>query len=205
MVLFYNLQQMSKEALTETTHDKIIAFCLDPENNPLNDEQKHILERWNAADDLLRHYPGTRKTAKFMKWKFPELSQAQIYRDITDAKRMFNFTDPVDKEFMRRWVINDCFRLIEIAKKQGSKGFKAWNMARAQLIKAAQLDIKEDQNIDPSIMEQHNFFTVINLGGQAMKIDLAQFLEMPVSTRKKLTDALQAPIDDQQAIEIMES
>ena len=196
---------MSKEALTETTHDKIIAYCLDPENNPLNDEQKKILERWNTADDLLRHYPTTKKAARLMKFKFPELSQSQIYRDIADAKRIFNQTDPVDKEFIRRWVVNDCFRLIDIAKKQGSAGFKAWNMARAQLIKAAQLDMKEDMQLDPSIMEQHNFFTVINLGGQAMKIDLSQFLKMPVSTRKKLTDALQAPIDDQQVIEIMES
>jgi hypothetical protein len=196
---------MSKAAITETTHDKIIAFCLDPENNPLNDEQKKILNRLNLADDLLRRYPRTKEAAKLLQLKYPDLSRAQIYRDIADAKRLFNFTNPVDKEWVRRWVIEDCFRLIEIAKNQGTRGFKAWNMARAQLIKAAQLDIRDDDKLDPSIMDQHNFFTVININGNNMKIDLEAFLELPVSTRKKLSDALNAPIEEQDAVEIMNS
>ncbi len=197
---------MSKPALQgDTTYDKILAHCLDPDSNALSEEHQRIFHRWNVADDLLRQYPRDKQAYEMMRVKFPELSRAQIYRDLADAKRLFNYTKPVDKEFIRRWVIDDCLRMIQIAMNQGARGFKAANMARAQLIKAARLEVEDKQQLDPDILSKHNFFTVININGNTMKIDMDEFLDLPVTTRKKLSDALFTPLEDQDAIEIMNS
>jgi len=196
---------MSKQALLETTYDKIVAYCLDPGNSLLSKEQQKIFDRWNSADDLLRRYPKDRQAVIMYQKKYPDLSQTQAYDDLRNAKRLFNYTNPVDKEFIRRWVIQDCLTMIGIAKGIGPRGFKAWNNARLQLIKAAQLENDEKILPNPDILESHQFFTVINIGGQEIKLDMDAFNKLPISTRKELADLIHAPITIDQAAEIMES
>jgi len=196
---------MSKTALLETTFDKIVAHCLDPDSSTLSKEQQILFDRWNSADDLLRRYPKDRQSIIMHRKKYPDLSQTQAYDDIRNAKRLFNYTNPVDKEFIRRWVIQDCLTMIEISKSIGPRGLKSWNNARLQLIKAAQLEETEKILPNPEILESHQFFTVINIGGQHIKLDLDAFNKLPISTRKDLSDLIHVPITVDQAAEIMDS
>jgi hypothetical protein len=196
---------MSKTALLETTYDKIVAHCLDPEHSELSEEHQRIFERWNKADDLLRRYPKDKQAMLMLRKKFPDLSRTQAYEDLRNAKKLFNYTNPIDKEFLRRWVVQDCLTMIEIAKSMGARGFKAWNNARLQLIKAAQLEESEKMLPNPEILESHQFYTVINIGNRQMKYDLDTFNNLPMATRKQLSDAIHAPITEDQAAEILDS
>ena len=127
---------------------------------------------------------------KLYKLKFPEISDHHAYKDFNDAKYIFNSFKRHDKEWVRRWVINDIFRLIDAAKVLGSKGFKAWNSAHANLIKAAGLDQKEEITIDPEILQAHNFYTIINVSGKNVKADFEEFQALPSLSRKELSDAI---------------
>jgi hypothetical protein len=196
---------MSKISVLETTYDKIVAHCLEPDKNSLTLEQQRIFERWNAADDLLRRYPKEKQAMTMLRKKFPGLSRTQAYDDLRHAKKLFNYTNPVDKEFIRRWVIQDCLTMIDIARSMGPRGFKAWNTARFQLIRAARLEESENLVPNPEIFEQHQYFTVIQIGGQSVKIDLDDFNKLPLSTRKELSDLIHAPITEDQAVKILNS
>ena len=196
---------MSKTALLETTYDKIVAHCLDPSNSPLTKEHQKYFDRLNSADDLLRRYPKDKQAMIMLRKKYPDLSRSHAFEHIRNAKKLFNYINPVDKDFIRRWVIQDCFSMIGIAKSMGPRGFKAWNNARLQLIKAAQLEETENLLPDPEILESHQFFTVININGQNVKLDLDAFNKLPISTRKDLADLIHAPITEDQAAEIMDS
>jgi hypothetical protein len=196
---------MSKQALLDTTYDKIVAHCLDPDKSPLSKEHQNIFNRWNVADDLLRRYPKDKQAMIMLRKKFPDLSIPHAYVDLQNAKKLFNYTNPVNKEFIRRWVIQDCLTMIELTKSMGSRGLKAWNNARLQLIKAAQLEESDKLLPDPEILESHQFFTVINIKGQHIKLDLDAFNKLPISTRKDLADLIHAPITEDQAAEIMDS
>lgn len=196
---------MSKKPLTETSYDKIVQHCLQPEKSPLSAKDQQILNRWNVADDLLRRYPKDKQAMVMLRKKFPHISTRQAYTDLQNAKRLFNYTSPVDKEFIRRWVVHDCLTMIDIAKSMGPRGLKAWNTARMQLIKAAQLE--EDEKIlpNPEILEQHQFFTIIQIGDQQIKFDLDSFNKLPLSTRKDLADLIHSPITEDQAGQILDS
>ncbi len=196
---------MNNTPLLETSYDKIVAHCLDPENSPLSERNQVMFNRWSAADDLLRRYPRDKQAMTMLRKKFPTISQQTAYRDLENAKKLFNFTNPVDKEFIRRWVIQDCLSMIEITKGMGARGLKAWNDARMQLIKAAKLEELEQILPNPDILESHQFFTVINIDGRTMKLDLDAFNSLPTSTKKELADLIHGPITEDQAGEIMES
>jgi hypothetical protein len=198
---------MSKLALRDIAHERILEHLLSPDgHSTLAPQYQKILERWKKADDLLDKYPNLKDSVKLYQAKYPELSDSQVYNDFHNAKKLFNNAKRIDKEWLRRWVVNDIFKLIDAAKNWGPKGFKAWNTAHSNLIKAVGLDQKEEIDIDPEILQQHNFFIVLNVNGKQIKTDLNVFNSMPDATRKQIADALfTRPMTEDAAFELLES
>jgi len=195
---------MPKPALRDIAYEKILDHLLSPETSQLAPQYQEILERWKKADDLLDKYPNLKDAVKLFKAKYPELSDSQVYNDFQNAKKLWNNYKGIDKDWLRRWLVNDIFKLIEAAKKWGTKGFKAWNAAHANLIKATGLDQKEIEQLDPEILQQHNFYTVINIDGKPVKADFSVFQSLPEATRKQLADAIfTRPMTEDAAIELL--
>ena len=196
---------MNNQSLLSSTYDQIVSHCLDPDSSELSDLTQEIFNRWTVADDLLRRYPSDKQAVSMLRKKFPTISYQTARNDIQNAKKLFNTTNPVDKDFIRRWVIQDCLKMIEIAKNMGPRGFKAWNDARMQLIKAAQLEDTEAILPNPEILESHQYFTVININGETIKIDQDAFDQLPVITKNELAKMIHSPITEDQAGEILNS
>jgi len=140
---------MSKPAAKDIAYDKIMTWLVAPQSSTLSPCYKDIFNRWKKADDLLDKYPIQNDAIVIYQKRFPNLSKPQVYIDFTNAKKLFNNYKSHDKERLRRWLINDILKFIEITSLAGAKGFKAKNSAYNNLIKAAKLDIKDDTGIDP--------------------------------------------------------
>lgn len=196
---------VGRPAVIDVTYQKIAEWCTNPIESDLPEEQKQIFNRWNKADDVMDKYPVRKTAIAVYKKKFPNLSDRTIAYDFANARKLFNNIKKVEKDWVRRWLINDIFKAIEKYKNAGEKGYKAWNAAHTNLIKAAGLDKEEKEFIDPEILQQHNYFTVINLNGELVKTDLNQFHNLPISTRKELAaNLLTSPITEDVAAEIMD-
>ncbi len=196
---------MNNQPLLATSYDKIMAHCIDPENSPLSEQNQEMFQRWTTADDLLRRYPRDKQAMTMLRKKFPKISVQTAYKDLQQAKKLFNTTNPIDKDFFRRWVIQDCLKMIEITKSMGPRGFKAWNDARMQLIKAVKLEELEQILPNPEILESHTFYTVIQLDGETIKLDLDSFNTLPLATKTQLAELIHTPITEDQACDIMNS
>jgi hypothetical protein len=181
---------MSRIPIEEVDHKRILDYLLNPESLSLSDSHKVILERYKCADNILCKYPQYKTAMKLYKVRFPDLDDSQIYRDFDNAKRLFCNFEKFDKEWIRRWVINDIFKLIEAAKSWGPKGFKTWIAAQANLIKAVGLDHKDDIQVDPEILQAHQFYMIINVDGRQVKADFEAFQALPALSRKELSDAI---------------
>jgi len=142
----------------------------------------------------------------------------QAYADIRSSERLFNSVSRVDKDFYKRWLIEDMMLLIVKAKGQPRKmdedgnmaeaketDFKAWNSAHTNLIKLLGFDRKEEDLPDPSIFEQHNYFTVVMVNGKPQRMDNSEFLSLPVAKKNQLVDALFAPITEDIAFEMLDT
>jgi hypothetical protein len=196
---------MSKPALKDIAYERILEHLLAPEGqSDLAPQYQSILERWKKADDLLDRYPNLKDAVKLYHAKFPDLSDSQVYNDFQNSKKIFNNFKKIDKDWIRRWLINDIFKVIATAKAYGPKGLKAWNTAHINLLKAAGLDQKEEIEIDPEILQHHNFYTVINIDGSSVKSDFKIFESLPDATRKQLSDAIfTRPITENAAFELL--
>lgn len=195
---------MPKPAAKDISYDKIMTWLLAPDKSTLTPSYQQIFERWKKADDLLDKYPNQKDAIAVYRTKYPDLSESQMYYDFANAKKLFNNFNSHDVERLRTWLINDILKLIEKARTDGAKGYKAWNQAHANLIKASRMDIKEDNAIDPEILEHHNFYTIINVGGKQIKADFQKFQELPESTKKKLSDAINSsPMTEDVAFELL--
>lgn len=195
---------MPKPATSDIAYDKIMTHLLTPGESELTPSYAKIFDRWKKADDLLDRYPNQKDAISVYRQKFPDLSNSQVYYDFANAKKVFNNFNTHDKERLRTWLINDIVKIINAAKLAGAKGFKAWNAAHSNLIKAAQLDVKEDISIDSEILESHNFYTIINVNGKQIKADFSTFEKLPDATKKKLSDVINSkPMTEDAAFEII--
>jgi hypothetical protein len=98
-------------------------------------------------------------------------------------------------------MINNILKMIKAAMDAGD--LKAWAQGHANLIKA--IGERPVDIVDPTILQQHNYYMTIVLDGNTSKIKLEDFLKLPVHHRTKLAKQLENDIDEETAFEIMNS
>lgn len=208
---------MNVGRIEDADFDKIKAWALNPEASDLPARHKDIFERLDFADNLLRKYPVTKHVAELMQKKFA-IKKSQAYKDIVWAKRLFNSTTRVDKEWWKQWIIEDIVTMMAIAKgrKAGmdengrpveavDPDLKAWSMGHGNLIKILRLDQEELNLPDPEVLQQHNFYTIIQIGSQTIKMELTDFHKIPIADRRKLIQELDQPISEEIAFEMLKN
>jgi hypothetical protein len=191
-------------AAADVSYDKIHRWVLAPddENVRLTKQDRAIFNRWDFADTQLRRFPRKKQVAEVLRKKY-KYSISTAYSDIYNAQRLFASIHPLNKEWIRNYLIEDIFVLLEAAKKSGN--MKAWGVAQANLIKAAGLEKIDEEKIDPEILDKHNFYVMINIGKQVFKVDLETFQNLPVNTKNKIISEIDQEITEIEAAEILES
>lgn len=192
---------MAKRSPFDVSFEKIKDYCLNPDECNLTDKEKELHTRWNYIDDQIRKYGTSKECHNMIKIKYPDLSRAQIMRDIAMTKRLFSTTWTVDKEYYRRWLIEDIMLHINNCKTANDR--RNWKDSHANLIKALGLD-KDDKDIDPEKLEQHNYYLVANIGGINLKIDLTQMHKIPETAKLALAEYFKEEITEDVAAQLLE-
>lgn len=199
---------MSRKALTDQKHEKIMAHILDPENSPLPPELKEQLNRVVSVSKLLDQHTTIKNAVAIHMSKFKEISRATAYRDVALARRVYNSTHEFDYDYYRMWLINDIIENIERCRNKEKESYqyrRVIAMEHANLLKA--IGEKPEELPDPKRQEKHNFFLMINVNGENVKIDFNNLHKLPEATIRELNRILMGgrEIDDGGAAEIMES
>lgn len=199
---------MARKALTDEKHEKIMAHILDPEHSPLPAELKDQLDRVVSVSKLLDNHKTIKNAVALHMSKYKEISRATAYRDIALARRVYNSTHEFDFDYYRMWLINDIIENIERCRNKNSESYqysRVIAMEHANLLKA--IGEKPEELPDPKRQEKHNFFLMININGESVKVDFNKLHELPNATIRELNRILMGgrEIDEQGAVEIMES
>jgi hypothetical protein len=191
-------------AAEKTSYDRIREWLTipDEDRSRLPKADREIFNRWDFADNQLRRFPRKRQVVDVIMKKFGG-SISRAYNDVYQAQRLFASVHPLNKEWIRNWLIEDILIAIELAKKAGDR--KALASEHNNLLKAAALEKMEEQKVDPEILSQHNFYIVVQNGKTHYKYNLESFQSLPLSTRNKIVKELDQEITDVEAIEIMNS
>ncbi|MFZ4412674.1 MAG: hypothetical protein ACOYOV_06290 [Bacteroidales bacterium] len=186
-------------SLTANTYNRIFEWVMNDNSTYLPEKEKEIFDRWDFCDNQLRRFSHNREVELMMRQKFPNISIAQIRRDIENTKRFFSSITTVNKKYETAFLIEDIKDTLIKAKNTNNL------LAR---IKAQQnyymvLGLGKEDAIDLSLLEKHDYFAVIATDSAAGKIDLLELQKYSVSNRKNISDLLESEITDVDAFKIL--
>lgn len=188
-------------SIDEERFETIRNHILDPEQYPLHTaEEERQLKRVQQAAMLMEEYPNEAHVITLM-LQSHRVSRTQIRRDIALAKELFRTDFTFDWDFWRSWQIKDQLELIREAKRKGD--LREWNNAKKLLHDI--IGEKPEGGEDPRRMERNLFmFQFINAQGRTVQIPLDR-LRYSAEDVATLIEIMDAPINDAQATEIMNS
>lgn len=186
--------------LLEQHYTAIQAHILDPDNSPLPEKLRPMMNRVLTAAKLLDSYPVEGHIIRLMQAKYG-VTATTVRKDIQLAKTLFKTNHTFDWDFWQAWQLKDQMELIREAKLRGD--LKAWNNAKKVLHKI--IGDKPEAVEDPRRMERNVFNIQVNYNGQTMVIDFDKLRSLDPKLRAEVLQCLYEPVNDAQAEEIMES
>ena len=186
--------------LLEQHYTAIQAHILDPDNSPLPEKLRPMMNRVLTAAKLLDSYPVEGHIIRLMQAKY-SVTATTVRKDIQLAKTLFKTNHTFDWDFWRAWQIKDQLELIREAKLKGD--LREWNNAKKLLHEL--IGAKPEAIEDPRRMEKNVFFIqIINADGKRIQVPLDKF-RFSGEDVATLIDTFNEPISDAQAEEIMNS
>lgn len=176
---------MSRIALEDTRHELIKAHILDPENSPLPEELRELLDRIISVSKVLDKNPIMRNAVAIHQVKYPEISKSTAYSDVRMAVRLFNTIHSFDYDFYQTWLINDIVVNIQKCRATGTdKDRRIIAMEHANLLKA--IGEKPENLPDPLRNEKHQFYILIQNNNQQVKVELNNLKDLPTAALQEL-------------------
>lgn len=175
----------------DITLDRIRAWLNDPEAGELNATDRAIYDRWDFAYDQLKIEKPAAVVNRMIK-RF-EICKAQAYRDIQNCQKLLNPINRHDLDWVRNFIIEDALLQIKVARDRVDS--RAWQKARADLIRMYAIEKEDNKGIDPELLGNNEYYITINFGDKLEKINLNELHKMPVNKRVDKTEFLFRDID----------
>ena len=184
-----------------TALEHIQAWLREPGTMELSEKETEIYDRLDYCYDQLKIDRPVVVARKLMqKYGYTDRT---AYADIQRCQKLFNPINRRDLEWIRNFIVDDAILQIQVAREKFDQ--KAWQRARADLLKMYEIDKRDKAVIDPDMLGRNNYFITINFGSEAKKIDMNELHKLPVDKRIKLTEFLFQDVDIEDAKIIMES
>ena len=185
-----------------TTYDRIYAHYIYPEQVMLTEKEQEQRDRWSFAWTSLLNHRTTGAVVEMLCSEY-DISPAQAYRDLKSAKKLFGDVNESTKQAERNFLSELALQTFHKAAQAGN--YNQMNKAIANLIKLKQLDQEDPENYDEENMKSHNYYMVVTVNNQNIKLDFNELDTMTRDNKRKLAEILEKDIDDVEAAEIMES
>lgn len=191
---------MSKKSIAQLSADVIQAHILDPENSQLPDEYREEFNRVIQTARLLDDYPNESHVIKMLQAKY-NISSYTCKRDISLAKDLYKTQHTFDWDFTMAWMVKDQLELIRECKLSGD--LKEWNRSKKVLREI--IGERPASVEDPRRVEKNVFYIQVNNAGNTYNVPLDKVKGLSGDDLKTIVDALNDPIDEAQATEIMDT
>jgi len=180
---------MSRTALEETNYELIKAHMIDPDNSPLPEEKKEMLDRVISASKVLDKNPVQKHAVGLHQQKYPHISRAQAYEDLRMAVRLFNTLHTFDYDLWRTWLLNDIVENIRKCRNgESDKDRRVIAMEHANLIKI--IGEKPTDLPDNERNEKHQFYILIQNDNRQFKLNINNLKDLPEAALRELNRAI---------------
>jgi len=187
----------------ENIYEYIANWVNTPHHPQLNERQQNVFDRMSFAYDQLKLESPTTVVNRIVKKFNVKPSTARM--DIQKCQAIFSPQLIRTAEWLENFIIEDAMKQIKVA--QELLDMKAWQTARADLIKIYAKKIDRKQKINPSDLGHNQYYITVNFGNKYIeKLDLLKLHEMPIAQKmKRIANYLYQDKDIQEITEIIES
>ena len=176
---------MSRTALEDTKYELIKGHILDPDNSPLPESQRLLLDRIISASKVLDINPIQKQAVTIHHQKYPDISRSQAYEDLRIAVRLFNTLHTFDYDFWRTWLINDIVQnILTCRNTKSEKDRRIIAIEHANFLKV--IGDRPVDLPDPKRTEKHQFYILIQNNNQQVKVDLNNLKDLPTAALQEL-------------------
>jgi len=160
---------------------------------------QNILKRWRSANDILMKFTKKSVAVRKLQALYPDITLRQAYIDIENACKFWNIHDKKDKDFLYRFLVENLME--SITNKSTPDIVKSKNYATLQKLYAS----IESDPIDPKFMEKSTVNIQFNINQNNILFSEKEIASLPAEIRQKLLALTQSTINEENAIEIMQS
>lgn len=136
----------------------IVAYLHDEKaETDLTDHEKALLNRWNEAFTLMRNYKSSADTAAILMKRFPGLSRATAYRDISNAIAMFGNITESTKEGIKHLsteMVRDAFVIAKAKNNEDAMIKAAVAIAKINGVNITDPDLPDFSKLEPHTYQQ---------------------------------------------------
>jgi hypothetical protein len=193
---------MSKQATELAIIDDFSAisqYYTSGKSDELPDYQKEILDRWRSANKILMKFPKKSIAARRLQALYPNITIRQAQIDIDNACKFWNLVDPADKGFLQRWLIDF------LSNKMGSNSIPEAIKAKYAATFEKLVSSIEEAKLDPKLMEKNNIYIQLNVNNNNINLTEKEIQALPRNIRAKILTLGSGEINEDEAIEIMNS
>jgi hypothetical protein len=115
----------------DTTFDRIFSFYIN--GSVLSDTEEEIRKRWQAIYALILDFRTTKEIISIIEAKF-DISQAQVYRDMVNVRRLFGDVNKSSKEGERNIIYELAKVAVSLARHSNPVNVKELNKAIKNMI-----------------------------------------------------------------------
>jgi hypothetical protein len=189
-----------------TTLDRIKgSMMFGNDKVPLTLKEKEILERWDAAFTLLVNYHSNEQAIPLLMSRY-NISRAQAYRDIRNARDLYGDINKTSKEADRIIALEWTIKTFQLAAKQRPPDLENMNRAISNYIKLKALDREDPETFREEDLQQHNFYMILQMDNSNYQIDLnAKGIDkIPKKKMQNIINTLYTDIEEVEAIELLD-
>ncbi len=190
---------MPKLLAADSAFTRIHEWIVNKDTDYISEKDKEIYDRWDFCDNQIRKYAKQRDVESMMKVKYPNISITQIKRDIAATKRLFSSINTIDKEYEKKFLLEDIKDTMIQARKIGDLNSRT----KAQKNYFLTLGIDKDDEVDLSKLESHEYYLTIATKETILKINLLDVSKLPCTSRKRISDSLESDLSVEDAYLIL--
>jgi hypothetical protein len=196
----------NSKQLEDSDYEMIKVHILYPDENPLSEEKKKMLDRVISASKILDKMPILPNAISLHLQQHADINSPQAHRDMRLAVRLFNSLHVSDFDYWHKWLINDIVKNIQECRKRDDPSYRrVISMEHLNLIRA--IGEKPEEIGDPHRNEKHQFYILMQHDNRQIKIDVNNLKDLPVETLQELNNAIWGggEITESDAEEIMKT
>ena len=161
---------------TDVDFEKVHIWLTNPDAPELSDNEKQVYEILLFVDRQLMHFAKINEVVIMLQKRFG-LSRSVAYTYIKNSQNIFNSTNKIDKEYLKRWLVDKGMKLFLANLRVGD--LKEAGKNYESICKYLGFNKEDSDLLTMEDIQPKQIFIQMNIAGDRFQMPYSKWEEMP--------------------------